>query len=150
MEEVGWILQSEPVSYLITNSLLTGFKAGGSADPRYNTSFIVQNSIEMQKPIIAVVPNYRTMSFGFMASKEVAAAGVGNIGLMDQRLALRWVQENIQAFGGDPNQVTIGGESAGGSSVGYQMVANKGQNDGLFRGVIMESASLLGAASMIA
>jgi carboxylesterase type B len=104
----------------------------------------------MQKPIIAVSLNYRTMSFGFMASKEVAAAGVSNIGLKDQRLALRWIKENIQAFGGNSSKVTIGGESAGGSSVGYQMVASKGRHDDLFRGAIMESASLLGAAGMSA
>lgn len=103
--------------------------------------------MEMQKPIIAVIPNYRTMSFGFMASEEVAAAGVGNLGLRDQRRALGWIQENIEAFGGDPSKVTIGGESAGGSSVGYQMIANEGQHEGLFRGAVMESASLLGATS---
>ncbi|KAL1835014.1 hypothetical protein VTK73DRAFT_6464 [Phialemonium thermophilum] len=122
-----------------------GFKAGGSADPRYNASFLVRNAAEMGKPILAVMPNYRTMGFGMLASMEVAAAGVGNIALHDQRLALRWIRENIRAFGGDPGKVTIAGESAGGTSVGYHMVANKGNNEGLFRGAIMESSSLLGA-----
>ncbi|RFU74045.1 hypothetical protein TARUN_8211 [Trichoderma arundinaceum] len=122
-----------------------GFKAGGSADPRYNTSFMVRNSMEMKKPIIAVVTNYRTSAFGLLASKEVAAAGVGNIALFDQRLAMKWVSENIRAFGGDPNKVTIAGESAGGSSAGYHLVAFKGKNDGLFRSAILESSSLLGA-----
>ncbi|KAL7929150.1 alpha/beta-hydrolase [Trichoderma chlorosporum] len=123
-----------------------GFKAGGSADPRYNTSFMVNNSVVMKKPIIAVVPNYRTSAFGLLASKEVAAAGVGNIALFDQRMAMKWVNENIRAFGGDPSKVTIAGESAGGSSVGYQLVAFEGKNDGLFRSAIMESSSLLGAS----
>jgi carboxylesterase type B len=123
-----------------------GFKAGGSADQRYNTSFMVRNSVEMNKPIIAVVPNYRTAAFGMLASKEVAEAGVGNIALFDQRLAMKWVSENIRAFGGDPDKVTIAGESAGGSSVGYHLVAFEGKNDGLFRSAIMESSSLLGAS----
>ncbi len=123
-----------------------GFKAGGSADPRYNTSFMIRNSMEMNMPIITVMPNYRTMGFGLLASKEVAEAGLGNIALFDQRLALKWIHENIQAFGGDPTKVTIAGESAGGTSVGYQLVAFNGKSDGLFRSAIMESASLLGAS----
>ena len=122
-----------------------GFKAGGSADPRYNASFMVRNSVEMNTPIIVVIPNYRTMSFGVMASSEILEAGVGNIALFDQRMALQWVAENIQGFGGDPARVTIAGESAGGSSVGYHLVAFEGQNDGLFSGAIMESGSLIGA-----
>lgn len=126
-----------------------GFKAGGSADPRYNTSFMVRNSMQMKKPIIAVVPNYRTSAFGLLASKEVAAAGVGNIALFDQRQAMKWVSENIRAFGGDPSKVTIAGESAGGSSAGYQLVAFEGKNDGLFRSAILESSSLLGASSKL-
>jgi carboxylesterase type B len=123
-----------------------GFKAGGSADPRYNASFIVRNSVEMNQPVMVVIPNYRTMSFGVMASSEILEAGVGNIALFDQRMAMQWVAENIQGFGGDPTRVTIGGESAGGSSVGYHLVGFEGQNDGLFSGAIMESASLIGAA----
>ncbi|RFU24780.1 hypothetical protein B7463_g11561, partial [Scytalidium lignicola] len=122
-----------------------GFDAGGSADPKYNMSYIVRNSMEMKKPIIGVVVNYRTMGFGFLASKEVLAAGVANLGLFDQRLGLKWVQENIEGFGGDPTKVTIGGESAGGSSTGYHLVGFNGNNDGLFRAAILESASLLGA-----
>jgi carboxylesterase type B len=103
--------------------------------------------MHMNKPIIAVTINYRLMGFGFLASREVLEAGVANIGLYDQRLGLRWVAENIAAFGGDPTKVTIAGESAGGSSVGYQMVAFDGNHEGLFRAVIMESGSLLGASS---
>ena len=103
--------------------------------------------MDMNKPIIGVVINYRTMGFGFLASQEVLAAGVGNLGLFDQRLGLKWIQENIAGFGGDPTKVTIGGESAGGSSTGYHLIGFKGNNEGLFRAAIMESASLLGAPS---
>lgn len=102
--------------------------------------------MQMNKPIIAVAISYRLMGFGFLGSKEVLDARVGNIGLFDQRLALRWISENIQAFGGDPTKVTIAGESAGGSSVGYHMVGFDGKHDGLFRGVIVESGSLVGAS----
>ncbi|KAH8805237.1 Alpha/Beta hydrolase protein [Xylogone sp. PMI_703] len=123
-----------------------GFKGGGIQDPRYNTSFIVRNSMDMNKPIIAVAISYRLMGFGFLGSKEVLAAGVGNVGLFDQRLALRWISENIQGFGGDPTKVTIAGESAGGSSVGYHMVGFDGRHDQLFRAVIVQSGSLIGAA----
>jgi carboxylesterase type B len=104
--------------------------------------------MEMNKPVIGVVVNYRTMGFGFLASKEVLAAGVANLGLFDQRLGLTWIQENIKGFGGDPTKVAIAGESAGGSSTGYHLVAFNGNNNGLFRAAILESASLLGAPSM--
>lgn len=51
--------------------------------------------------------NYRLAAFGFLASKELAAERNTNLGLRDQRAALQWIQDNIQAFGGDPKQVTI-------------------------------------------
>jgi len=84
---------------------IIGFMAGGTADPKYNMSYIVQNSVAMGKPIIGIAINYRVMCFGFMASQEVLDAGVGNLGLFDQRKALKWIQENIKAFGGDPTKV---------------------------------------------
>lgn len=124
-----------------------GFDAGGSADPRYNTSYLVNASTTIGKPIIAVSINYRVGGWGFLGSKEVAAAGSSNIGLFDQRLALKWVQENIGAFGGDPTKVTVGGESAGGFSTGYHLTAFNGKNEGLFRAAILESGNALGPGS---
>ncbi|KAH8892227.1 alpha/beta-hydrolase [Thozetella sp. PMI_491] len=123
-----------------------GFDAGGSADPRYNTTFIVRQSVVIGKPVIAVSMNYRVGGFGFLASKEVLAAGVANIGLFDQRMALQWINENIEAFGGDSAAVTIWGESAGAFSVGYHLVGFDGQNSGLFRAAILESGNALGPA----
>ncbi|KAJ7593951.1 Alpha/Beta hydrolase protein [Mycena floridula] len=121
-----------------------GFNGGGSADPRYNLSYFVQGSVDIGKPIIAVAINYRLSGFGFLASDEVLAEGSLNSGLYDQRLALRWIQENIAAFNGDPDKVTIWGESAGAFSVAYHLAAFDGQSDGLFRGAIMQSGTSLG------
>ena len=101
-----------PVAFWIYGG---GFYNGGSADPRYNMSFVVKNSMTMGTPVITVQLNYRVTAFGFLYSKEIQQAGVTNLGLRDQRLALQWVQENIAAFGGDPSKVTIWGESAGAS-----------------------------------
>lgn len=74
---------------------------GGSADRRYNLSFIVENSVALGKPIIGVSINYRLTAWGFLASQEVTNSGNTNLGLRDQRLALHWLQENIGAFNGE-------------------------------------------------
>jgi carboxylesterase type B len=67
----------------------------------------------MGKPILFTSINYRLHHFGFTASREFEQAGLLNLGLEDQRVALRWIRQNIEAFGGDPSKVTIMGESAG-------------------------------------
>ncbi|KAK4119197.1 alpha/beta-hydrolase [Parathielavia appendiculata] len=116
-----------------------GLFMGGSADRRYNLSFIVQNSVEQGTPMLGVSLNYRLSAFGFPQGKEALAAGVTNLGFKDQRLALRWVYENIAAFGGAPDKVTIWGESSGAESMSAQTLAYGGRDDGLFRGVIAQS-----------
>ena len=92
--------------------------------------------------VIVVSPNYRLGAFGFLAHSALAAAdptgASGNYGLMDQQAALRWVRDNIARFGGDPNNVTIAGTSAGGQSVGLQMVSPG--SAGLFHRAIIQSA----------
>ncbi|KAK6072615.1 carboxylesterase [Seiridium cupressi] len=120
-----------------------GLYEGGTVDPRYNLSRLVQKSVEASKPIIGVSLNYRLSAFGFLWSKEVKANGTGNNGLRDQRLAFRWIQENIAGFGGDPNKVTLFGESAGAISIGRHLTAYGGRDDALFRAAIMESGGPL-------
>lgn len=89
--------------------------------------------------VVFVTVNYRLGALGFLSTGTSDAPG--NYGLWDQHLAIKWVHENIQAFGGDPNSVTIMGESAGAASVGYQSISPK--NRGLFQRIML----LSGAAS---
>jgi carboxylesterase type B len=116
-----------------------GYQEGGSSDGRYNTSYMVQNSVEMGQPTIMVSFNYRLQGFGFLPGDEVKGQGLLNLALRDQRLALSWVQENIGAFGGNSRQVTIQGESVGAISIGYHLLAYGGRDDGLFQAAICES-----------
>ena len=88
--------------------------------------------------IVVVTLNYRLGALGFLAHPALGKPGdVGNYGLADQQAALRWVRDNIAAFGGDPAKVTIAGESAGGMSVCDHLVAPG--SAGLFRAAIIQS-----------
>jgi carboxylesterase type B len=118
-----------------------GFTEGGGRDPRYNLTKIVANSVTQKQPIIGVSINYRLQAFGYIWGTEVKKAGVTNLGFRDQRLALHWINENVNAFGGDPSKVTIWGESAGGNSIGTHLIAYGGRDDKIFRGGIMESGA---------
>ncbi|PVH98712.1 alpha/beta-hydrolase [Periconia macrospinosa] len=89
---------------------------------------------------ISVIIQYRLGAFGFLAGDQVKEHGALNAGLLDMNLALKWVQENIKKFGGDPNRVTIAGESAGAGAVMYQAMAYGGaQNESLFNNIIAAS-----------
>jgi para-nitrobenzyl esterase len=106
----------------------------GSSAP-YNPELLVK------KGVIVVTINYRLGFLGFFAQSAIDAEGHlnGNYGLMDQQFALKWVRRNIANFGGDPDRVTIFGESAGGQSVYAQLASPL--SSGLFRGAIAESGS---------
>ncbi|KAJ6180361.1 hypothetical protein N7519_010822 [Penicillium mononematosum] len=121
-----------------------GWSQGATADPRYNMSYIVEQSVLNGKPVLGVSINYRLAAFGFLDSEEVRAEGNTNLALRDQRTAMRWVKKNIKAFGGDPSKITIWGESAGAYSVGAHLVTNNGDNEGLFRAAILDSGSAVG------
>ncbi|WP_433684061.1 carboxylesterase/lipase family protein [Nocardia sp. CA-119907] len=88
--------------------------------------------------LIVVTINYRLGALGFLAASALDdGSGAGNYGYLDQQAALRWVRRNIAAFGGDPEQVTLAGESAGAGSVCTQLAAPS--SHGLFRAAIRES-----------
>jgi carboxylesterase type B len=80
-----------------------------------------------------------TLAYTSSAGKDVIANNALNLGLLDQRLALQWVQDNIKAFGGDPDKVTIFGQSAGAASIALQITAYSGRHEDLFRAAILES-----------
>lgn len=100
--------------------------------------------------LIYVAINYRLGSLGWMFGSDFASqGGLVNAGLYDQRLALQWVQDNIHLFGGDPDRVTVMGESAGGGSIIMQMTAfgNKDNKSAPFHQAITQSAALIPSAS---
>ncbi len=118
-----------------------GFMAGDGSEPRYDGESMARRGI------VTVTVNYRLSVFGFFShpelTKESPHHASGNQGLLDGYAALKWVQQNIAAFGGDPKRVTIAGESAGSFDVSAQMASPLSKN--LINGAIGESGSLLGA-----
>ncbi len=115
-----------------------GLIVDGARDPQFTPINLIKNGV------IVVTLDYRLGSLGFFATKELIeeakAKGepVGNYGTMDQIASLKWVKKNIEAFGGDPNNVTIFGQSAGGRSVTWLMVSDAAK--GLFHKAIAQSA----------
>lgn len=116
-----------------------GNMAGDGSEPRYDGESMAQRGI------VALTVNYRLNLFGWFTHPELTAESphnaCGNYGYLDQVAALRWVQENIAGFGGDPERVTIAGESAGSSSVSAHLVSPLSK--GLFAGAIGESGALI-------
>ena len=118
-----------------------GFVAGDGSEARYEGESMAE------KGIVSLTVNYRLGLFGLFSHPELSSESPhrssGNYGLMDQAAALKWVKQNIAAFGGDPEKITIAGESAGSISVSAQMVSPLSKD--LIAGAIGESGSLLGA-----
>ena len=117
-----------------------GFMAGFGGEERHHGAPLAR------KGAVVVTLNYRLGALGFLAHPAFAAESpqraAGNYGLLDQVEALHWVRRNIARFGGDPDRVTIFGESAGGMSVGALVASPLAK--GLFRGAIMESGTGIG------
>ena len=120
-----------------------GFQAGAGREPRHDGAALAR------KGVVVVTINYRLGIFGFFAhpelTKESGRNASGNYGMLDQVAALRWVQENIAAFGGDPQNVTIFGESAGSFAVSALMASTLAT--GLFHKVIGESGAYFSAGN---
>ncbi|KAG5895283.1 hypothetical protein JTB14_015149 [Gonioctena quinquepunctata] len=95
----------------------------------------------MTEDIVLVAINYRLGFLGFLSLEDPSLGVPGNAALKDQTLALKWVQNNIKSFGGDPNNVTIFGESAGAASVHYHLLSQSSK--GLFHKAIMQSGCSL-------
>lgn len=112
---------------------------GSASDPRYNGSFLVQQSKEMDSQIIFASFNYRLGVFGLFPGSLDERDGITNVLLHDQRQALQYLQDNAAAFGGDPDKVTLMGESAGTGSIGFHLFAYDGRDDGLFHAAIAQS-----------
>jgi para-nitrobenzyl esterase len=121
-----------------------GFVAGATSEPRQDGEHLAH------KGVIVVSINYRLGLFGFFVHPELAAESpqhaAGNYGLMDQTAALEWVKRNIKAFGGNPDNVTLFGESAGSFSVSAQMASPLAQ--GLFARAIGESGAAFNSRAL--
>ncbi|ODS56254.1 MAG: hypothetical protein ABS36_07580 [Acidobacteria bacterium SCN 69-37] len=116
-----------------------GFNEGSGAVPVYNGAHLAK------KGLVVVNLNYRVGSLGFMAHPAITAeqtGASGNYGIHDQIAALRWLQDNIASFGGDPSKVTIAGQSAGAMSVQALLVSPAAE--GLFRAAIVQSPAVPG------
>jgi cholinesterase len=111
------------------------FTSGSSDSSAYNGQHIVE-----QEDVILVSFNYRLNVFGFPGTPNATQ----NLGLLDQRLAVEWVRDNIAAFGGDPSRITLFGQSAGSASVDYFTFAYA--DDPIAHSFIEESGSALGPA----
>jgi para-nitrobenzyl esterase len=122
-----------------------GFQAGSTSETRQDGEQLAQQGV------VVVSMNYRLGIFGFLVhpdlAKESKRNSAGNYGLLDQVAALQWVHQNISAFGGDPSNVTIFGESAGSFSVSALMASPVAK--GLFQKAIGESGAAFSSASLL-
>lgn len=118
----------KPVLFFIHGG---AFVTGSGSDPIYDGE-----NLAKMGDIVVVTMNYRLGALGFLQSDQHNIDG--NMGLLDQQLALKWVNENIANFGGDKDKITISGESAGAMSVGFHLFSMP-SSEGLFRSAIMQS-----------
>ncbi|CAI6333029.1 unnamed protein product [Periconia digitata] len=113
-----------------------GYKFGNAGQPIYSGA-----PMAALEDVIVVSINYRTNLFGFPISPSITNITERNLGLLDQRAALDWVQRNIEAFGGDPSSVTIFGQSAGAFAVDVHLTSIWPNEEAPFRAAIMQSGT---------
>ncbi|KAG0206262.1 hypothetical protein BGX28_002259 [Mortierella sp. GBA30] len=135
------------------------YRDGANAMDLFDGTNLVCHSATIGRPVIVVVPNFRLNFLGFFSCPELVAdlasdpklksdyeRSAGNWGLQDQRLALEWVRDHIAAFGGQPGNVTVFGESVGAVSINYHMLIP--QHRGLFQRAIMQSCAMNSAPAV--
>ncbi|KAK5194292.1 hypothetical protein LTR92_005534 [Exophiala xenobiotica] len=121
-----------------------GDEYGSTNYSLYDPTALVLGAQAKGTPLIFVAMNYRMNIFGFGNSPALRTEKSLNSGLLDQRLALEWIQKNIAGFGGDPEEVTLFGESDGGTGIGLQITAYGGKGSIPFQRGIMQSGSPAG------
>ena len=102
------------------------FSGGSYNISLFNPTALVAGAAAKRTPVIYVAMNYRVNAFGFANSPALRSEGSLNAGILDQRLALQWIQSNIATFGGNPRNVTAFGESDGAVSAGLHLTSNGG------------------------
>jgi para-nitrobenzyl esterase len=136
-----WTPRLDPAAHLPVMVWIHGggFSGGSGTDPMFDGARL------SARGVVLVTLNYRLGVFGFFSHPQLGAevgTASGNFGLLDQIAALKWIQENIESFGGDPAAVTIFGQSAGGGSVVALLTSPLAR--GMFRRAIVESGATLG------
>ncbi|KJA20079.1 hypothetical protein HYPSUDRAFT_204126 [Hypholoma sublateritium FD-334 SS-4] len=126
-----------------------GFLIGDSETYDAMGKQVVEKSIVASEDVIFVTFNYRLSAYGFLGGAEVQAAGIGNLGLRDQRMALEWVQDYISAFGGNPGRVILWGQSSGSVSATMQLLAYDGNSQVLFHGAFLQSGAAIPVGSIL-
>ncbi|PIG88207.1 hypothetical protein AARAC_007187 [Aspergillus arachidicola] len=116
-----------------------GHALGSASEVLYNPDGLVRQSVADGQPLIYVAINYRLGFFGFATSKAMVENKQTNAGLRDQRAALEWVRDNIEVFGGDPQRVTVVGQSVGASDIGLHLTSFEGTKGVPFQQAIMMS-----------
>lgn len=121
---------SQPLRPVVVVFFGGGFIEGSASFSIPPSAYPILN-VSASNDIIFLYPNYRTNAFGFLPGKEIGADPYSDLnnGLLDQHAALQWTHKYIEAFGGDPKNVSIWGQSAGAGSVVAQVIANGGKTD---------------------
>ncbi|EME77640.1 uncharacterized protein MYCFIDRAFT_191094 [Pseudocercospora fijiensis CIRAD86] len=128
--------EGAPVLVWIYGGGYTGGDKGSTGNP---AGLIARSQDNGNSGIIYVALNYRLGAFGWLSGPTFQQNGTANAAFYDQRLAIEWVKQNIKKFGGDPNRITLIGESAGGGSIMHQITAFGGQKPIAFQQAILQS-----------